>query len=72
MRSRVVSNAKRGSVVVSLHMPQVLLEALDELVKAGYVNTRSEAIRIAVFRFLMDIKNFMKASERERLMLGYR
>lgn len=72
MRSRAVNSTKRNSVVVSLHMPQVLLEALDELVKAGYVNTRSEAIRIAVFRFLMDVKNFMKTSERERLMLGYR
>ncbi len=38
--------------LVTVKMPEMYLEGLDELVKAGKFTTRSEAIRIAVRELL--------------------
>ena len=34
--------------VVTVHLPEAYLEAIDELVKKGYYPNRAEAIRMAV------------------------
>jgi Arc/MetJ-type ribon-helix-helix transcriptional regulator len=39
-------------VLISLHMPKPVVEALDELVRLGVVPNRSEAIRQAVTEYI--------------------
>ncbi|RLE88678.1 MAG: CopG family transcriptional regulator [Thermoprotei archaeon] len=47
-------NTEAKTQIVSFHIPRVLLHALDRLVEAGVFNNRSEAIRFALYRLLMD------------------
>ncbi len=42
-------------VVVSVHMPEKLVNMLEELVREGYFPTISEAIRFSVYELLMKI-----------------
>jgi Arc/MetJ-type ribon-helix-helix transcriptional regulator len=42
-----------SQVLVSLHMPKAVVEALDELVRRGLVASRSEAIRQAVNEYIV-------------------
>ena len=55
--------------IVSFHIPRALLDALDRLVEAGVFNNRSEAIRTALYKLLMEHNEF---AERRHLMIGYR
>jgi len=55
--------------IVSFHIPRALLDALDRLVEAGVFNNRSEAIRTALYRLLMEHND---VAERRHLMIGYR
>ena len=60
---------KRRTKPTSCTIPPLLLNRLDELVKRGYFHSRSEAIRIALFRLLKEVE------EREELasrVVGYR
>ncbi|MCU7788350.1 ribbon-helix-helix domain-containing protein [Pyrobaculum sp. 3827-6] len=43
-----MDKAKEKMILISFHIPQPYLEALDELVKAGAYPSRSEAIRSAL------------------------
>ena len=55
----------KEAAVVSLRMPKTLLELLDNLVEMGVFNSRSEAIRIALIRFLTnDIAHVLEMRER--------
>jgi Arc/MetJ-type ribon-helix-helix transcriptional regulator len=58
-------------VLVSLHMPKPVVEALDELVRLGVVPNRSEAIRQAVTeyiaRYLCAFSRLKEAAERAEL-----
>ena len=55
--------------IVSFHVPKALLEALDRLVEAGVFNNRSEAIRFALYRLLLDQQ---RLEERRLMEVGYR
>jgi Arc/MetJ-type ribon-helix-helix transcriptional regulator len=64
---------KRGSresrtVVVSFKAPKSLLQAVEELVEMGFFNSRSEAIRTAIFNLLREVER----ERRVRLEVGYR
>ena len=52
--------------LITLHIPQKFIEALDELVARGWYPNRSEAIRVAIRDFLREMKKFMFVSDRER------
>ena len=52
--------------LITLHIPQKFIEALDELVAKGWYPNRSEAIRVAIRDFLREMKKFMIVSEREK------
>lgn len=43
-----MNNGKRNMMVVTVHLPEPWVEALDELVRRGFYVCRSEAIRFAV------------------------
>jgi antitoxin ParD1/3/4 len=47
-------------VLVTVHIPKPVLEALDELVRRGIVPNRSEAIRQAVSEYLAKYACFYK------------
>ena len=51
--------------LITLHVPQKFIEALDELVARGWYPNRSEAIRVAIRDFLREMKKFMSTSERQ-------
>ena len=59
------------TVIISLHVPVALVETLDKLVEAGVFNNRSEAIRVAIYRMLMErgLGRIIQASPME---VGYR
>ena len=52
--------------LITLHIPQKFIEALDELVAKGWYPNRSEAIRVAIRDFLREMKKFMFTTENER------
>ncbi len=56
--------------LITLHIPQKFIEALDELVAKGWYPNRSEAIRVAIRDFLREMKKFMMTSEREKPRTG--
>jgi len=60
---------KRRTKPTSCTIPPVLLNRVDELVKKGYFHSRSEAIRIALFRLLDEMEEREKAASR---VVGYR
>jgi len=41
-----------NQVLISLHMPKTVVDALDELARKGIVPSRSEAIRQAVIEYI--------------------
>ncbi len=43
-----MKSGKSNMKLVTVHLPESLIEGLDELVKQRYYPSRSEAIRIAV------------------------
>lgn len=51
--------------LITLHIPQRFIEALDELVAKGWYPNRSEAIRVAIRDFLREMKKFMVPSEKK-------
>ena len=67
-KDRESSNNPR-TLIVSFHIPRALLDALDRLVEAGVFNNRSEAIRHALYRLLLESKGL---EERKLLVVGYR
>lgn len=46
-----------GTQIVSFHIPKNLLKALDRLVEEGIFNNRSEAIRMAVLKLILEYAN---------------
>jgi len=52
--------------LITLHIPQKFIEALDELVARGWYPNRSEAIRVAIRDFLREMKKFMLSAENSR------
>lgn len=46
--------------LITLHVPQKFIEALDELVARGWYPNRSEAIRVAIRDFLREMKKFLE------------
>jgi Arc/MetJ-type ribon-helix-helix transcriptional regulator len=40
-------------VLISVHMPKAVVDALDELVRRGVIPSRSEAIRHAVAEYIV-------------------
>jgi len=57
--------------LITLHVPEKFIEALDELVARGWFPNRSEAIRVAIRDFLRDMKRFM-LGKREEETSNYR
>ena len=45
--------------LITLHIPQKFIEALDELVAKGWYPNRSEAIRVAIRDFLREMRKFL-------------
>ena len=56
--------AKNGEkmVLISVHVPKRILEAIDGLVKKGILPNRSEAIRMALL-MLLELKLFSKGPD---------
>jgi len=56
--------AKNGEkmVLISVHVPKRILEAVDGLVKEGILPNRSEAIRMALL-ILLELKLFSKGPD---------
>lgn len=46
--------------LITLHVPQRFIEALDELVARGWYPNRSEAIRVAIRDFLKEMKRLIE------------
>jgi len=46
------SITNRKMVLISVHVPKKLLDAIDELIYQGLIPNRSEAIRMALILFL--------------------
>jgi Arc/MetJ-type ribon-helix-helix transcriptional regulator len=58
--------------IVSFHIPEHMLEALDKLVEMGLFNNRSEAIRTALFLLLSNhIPHYLEWVEQQK-RVGYR
>ena len=57
--------------IVSFHMPKELLQMVDELVEMGVFNNRSELIRTAIHKLLMEYRGAILAN-RMRMVVGYR
>ncbi|MFP3169086.1 MAG: ribbon-helix-helix domain-containing protein [Thermoproteus sp.] len=57
-------NSKRGKrepmELVSVHLPMAMLSTLDNLVKKGIYPNRSEAIRDALAKLLMNYKDVLR------------
>lgn len=51
-----VSDKRDRMVLISFHVPQTYLEALDELVRLGVYPSRSEAVRAALRELLARYK----------------
>lgn len=54
--------------LITLHIPQRFIEALDELVAKGWFPNRSEAIRVAIRDFLKDMKKFAEIKNDRKTM----
>lgn len=54
-----------GMKVVTVHLPEPYIEALDELVKRKRYPNRAEAIRMAVRDFLMEEFRIIQDEEEE-------
>ena len=52
--------------LITVKIPEVFVEGIDDLVKVGKYASRSEAIRVAIRDFLREMKKFMIVSEREK------
>ncbi len=64
-----------GTQIVSFHVPKALLNMLDELVAMGVFNNRSEAIRMALHKLLIEYRDFLTAKRvgrRAHMVVGYR
>jgi Arc/MetJ-type ribon-helix-helix transcriptional regulator len=46
----------KNTVLISVHLPQQMVEELDELVRSGSFPSRSEAIRVAIRDLLLKEK----------------
>lgn len=57
--------------IVSFHIPRALLEALDQLVQIGVFNNRSEAIRTALSRLILEYASTFN-NRRQGLMVSFR
>jgi Arc/MetJ-type ribon-helix-helix transcriptional regulator len=58
--------------IISFHVPEYMLEALDKLVEMGLFNNRSDAIRTAIFLMLSNhIPHYLEWVERQK-QVGYR
>ena len=68
MRAEVQEKARTH--IVSFHIPRALLDALDRLVEMGVFNNRSEAIRTALYRLLVETR--VLEDRRRLLEVGYR
>lgn|GEM_PF-1428787 len=62
---------KRETQVVSFHIPKTLLSALDKLVEEGVFNNRSEAIRMAILKLVLEYANAFN-SERSSMLTTFR
>ncbi|MEM3996159.1 MAG: ribbon-helix-helix domain-containing protein [Pyrobaculum sp.] len=51
-----MSDKRDRMVLISFHVPQTYLEALDELVRLGVCPSRSEAVRAALRELLARYK----------------
>jgi hypothetical protein len=51
---------KEPMELVSVHLPKAMLMALDEMVRKGIYPNRSEAIRDALAKLLMNYKDVLK------------
>jgi len=71
MTARLAPKKGTKTVIVSFHVPKVVLEALDRLVEAGLFNNRSEAIRMALFNLLREMWR-EHPDLRSKLEVGYR
>ena len=47
-------NRKKNMVIITLHIPEALLEGLDQLVEMKMYRCRSEALRVAVRDLLVS------------------
>ena len=64
-----------GTQIVSFHVPKALLNMLDELVAMGVFNNRSEAIRMALHKLLIEYRDFLiarRVGRRAHMVVGYR
>jgi len=65
----VMKNSKRTQIV-SFHIPNALLDALDQLVQIGVFNNRSEAIRTALSRLVLEYASAFK-DRRRGMMISF-
>jgi len=68
-RKHDLAPGKRGTRVVSFHVPKAILDSIDELVEMGVFNNRSEAIRVALFNLVLETKEKMLEA---KPVVGYR
>ncbi len=57
--------ARKKTVIVSFHIPSTLLDALDELVRMGLFQNRSEAIRVAVNKLIFESRATFNGPRRD-------
>jgi Arc/MetJ-type ribon-helix-helix transcriptional regulator len=58
--------------IVSFHIPEHMLDALDRLVEMGLFHSRSDAIRAAIFLLLSNhIPHYLEWVEKQK-QVGYR
>lgn len=57
------------TAIVSFHIPVHILNAIDKLVEMGVFNSRSEAIRLAIYNLLREYSALNSLSQR-LTMLG--
>lgn len=57
--------------LITLHVPQRFIEALDELVAKGWYPNRSEAIRVAIRDFLKEMKKIIEMEHNKTINKDY-